>query len=124
MWYNESMRCGVCDCEDVSLRKGKRGFFYECNRCHARVGCYPNSTKPRGLPSNNAMRKLRGECHAMFDGFWTNGYERAACYRQLAKELGLPPKKCHFAKMDYAMLRKAYNVLVGWLTTYGGRGIM
>lgn len=112
-----SIKCGVCESEDISLRVGKRGKFYECNRCHARVGCYPNSSKPRGLPANNQMRKLRGECHAIFDSYWNTSQERAACYRQLSREMGLPPKKCHFAKMDYKQLKKAYEILYNWYLT-------
>lgn len=116
------MVCGVCESHDISLKRGTRGWYYECNVCHARTGCYPNTRKPRGRTANNRMRKLRGECHAIFDMYWTNGLERARCYQKLARQLGIPKKRCHFSMMSYEELKRAYAILTSWPMHLAKRG--
>lgn len=116
------MVCGVCESHDISLKRGSRGWYYECNVCHAKTGCYPNTKKPRGRTANNRMRKLRGECHAIFDMYWTNSFERAKCYQNLARQMGIPKKRCHFSMMTYEELKRAYGVLVSWPMELAKRG--
>lgn len=116
------MECGVCESHDISLKRGSRGWYYECNVCHAKTGCYPNTKKPRGRTANNRMRKLRGECHAIFDMYWITSQDRAKCYQRLAKQMGISTKKCHFSMMSYKELRKAWDVLTSWPMELAKRG--
>lgn len=78
---------------------GKR--FYLCEPCDAYVGCHQTSRTPLGRLANAELRRLRVLAHAMFDPLWILGpMTRVEAYGRLARELGIPRKKCHIGMFD------------------------
>ena len=112
------MKCGACNSHNVQLKQGRKGFYYECMDCHAKVGCHRGTKTPMGTTANKEMRILRRKCHEIFDSMWQNGYQRAMLYRKLSDKMGMPPKKCHFAKMNIEELRRAIHILRNWNAFY------
>lgn len=78
--------------------------FYACNEHHdlAYIGCHPNTEKPLGkLLADAELRKLRKQCHNIFDVYWKKGnYTRTEAYLRLANILQIPKKKCHIGMFD------------------------
>lgn len=114
------MRCNICGSHNIELKNGKYGYWFECQCCGATVGCHRGTKKPMGIFADKYMRTLRMQCHNLFDfdAFgrrrWTTSKERNRLYRGLARELGITPERCHFGKMDKAMLEKAKDKLLEW----------
>ena len=101
------MRCGVCHSQRVWLEQGKYGFYYRCADCGATVGCHRGTRKPLGTTTDEEGRKLRIECHRMFDELWTTSKERSERYRTLAAMMNIRPSQCHFARMTKRQLYQA-----------------
>lgn len=75
--------------------------IYLCTMCNAYVGCYPGTTQPMGKVANTVLRLKRQETHRVFDQFWQErGWTRSTAYRWLARELHIPEKKAHIARME------------------------
>lgn len=92
-----------------------RKKFYACNEIHdlAYVGCHPNTEKPLGkLLADAQLRKLRKQCHYVFDVYWKKGdFTRSEAYLRLADALQIPKKKCHIAMFDKEQCINMLNVL-------------
>ena len=88
------------------------GKAYRCKKCGAFVGTHKNNpTEPLGILADEEMRKLRKQCHELFDKRWSNNKERLIQYKWLAYKLDIPLSKCHFAMLDKCMLNKALAIL-------------
>ena len=95
------------------------GKMYYCTNCGAYVGTHkPKPTEALGLLANKEMRDLKMQCHDLFDKKWQ--YEKTCrkrhiarnkAYRDLADNLGISVKECHFGYFDMDMLQKAYAIL-------------
>ena len=67
-----------------------------------------------GVTANKEMRQLRKKCHKLFDSMWDDSSERSELYRKLSGRMGIPPKHCHFARMNLDELRMAIGILREW----------
>ena len=94
------MRCGICRSQRVELRQNRYGYYYRCADCGATVGCHRGTKKPMGMTMDEEGRKLRMDCHRMFDRLWETSKERSDRYRTLAAMMNIRPSQCHFAKMN------------------------
>ena len=62
-------------------------FFWDCDKCHARVGCHKNGmvaegvksdgTLPLGTAANAELRNARRAIHNMVDPLWQNATRRS-----------------------------------------------
>lgn len=103
--------CPICGSTSISLKLTAYGYAYECNVCHSTVGCHKGTSMPLGILADEETKKLRMQCHELFDKKWRNPRERKALYSQLADLLGISPGSCHFAMMDKELLRKALEII-------------
>lgn len=97
---------------EIYGRQYGSGYAYLCSVC----GAYTGTHKPRpkdalGLLANAEMRRLKVECHDLFDAHWTNYEERCEMYRWLAKQMGISVRDCHFGHFDTEHLKKAKRIL-------------
>lgn len=83
--------------------------FWYCDRGHptAYVGCHEagnkqgDGTKPLGRLADKVLRKAKSNAHQAFDYIWQDRImTRKEAYAWLAKELGIPPDRCHIGMMD------------------------
>lgn len=105
------MRCGICGSQRVELRHSRYGYYYRCPECGAMVGCHRGTKKPMGMTMDDEGRRLRKECHQMFDELWTTSKERSERYRTLASMMNIRPSQCHFAKMTKRQLIQARDCI-------------
>ena len=92
------------------------GLCYACKKCGAYVGTHkPRPTEAMGILANEEMRKLKMECHNIFDRLWTTQNERRGCYHKLANKMGIPLSECHFGYFNTKQLRAALQILRGGL---------
>lgn len=92
-------------------KKYGNGMCYMCMNCKASVGCHKNG-EPLGLLANKKMKKLKMECHSLFDPIWkSRKASRSALYKKLAKSLEIRVENCHFGHFDTPKLNEALKVL-------------
>ncbi|HIW72655.1 MAG TPA: DUF3268 family zinc-finger domain-containing protein [Candidatus Levilactobacillus faecigallinarum] len=102
---------------EIYGREYGNGRCYLCTECGACVGVHDNgkgkgSRRALGLLATPEMRKMKQKCHARFDAVWhTHKRSRAACYRQLAKLMGISVRQCHFGYFNLADLNRAYQIM-------------
>ncbi len=89
------------------------GMCYKCVNCDSYVGVHTGTNVPLGILANKELRKLKKECHALFDPIWQNNknIKRTDAYKMLAKLLDIPISECHFGWFDKEMLCKAKEIL-------------
>lgn len=93
------------------------GYCYHCTGCGAYVGTHrPRPKQAMGILADVEMRKLKMECHALFDPMWRRGAgqhrkRRNRLYRLLAEKMEIPAAECHFGYFDRDQLQKAYKIL-------------
>ena len=97
---------------EIYGRQYGSGYAYLCTKC----GAYTGTHKPRpkdalGLLANSEMRKLKIECHDLFDAQWNTYEERCEMYKWLANQMDISVKECHFGHFDIERLRKAKQIL-------------
>lgn len=88
------------------------GWCYLCEGCGAYVGTH--KARPRvamGILADKRMRKLKMECHGLFDRTWATSSERRERYARLADRMGIPVSECHFGYFDAPMLERALEIL-------------
>lgn len=118
--------CNLCGGKVIytsnSLIYGKEygsGKMYYCTECGAYVGTHvPRPKEAMGILADAKMRKLKNECHEIFDRKWKNQptskkrYKaRKYAYKDLAKTLDIDVEECHFGYFDMDMLQEAKVVL-------------
>ena len=97
-------------------------YYWACFDCGAWVGTHSNSKNhaPLGRLADAELRKLKSECHALFDPLWIRKIELTKCsksearkkaYKWLANELGIEMKECHIGMFDNNRCKKAIEVL-------------
>ena len=98
-------------------KKYGSGYCYLCTSCGAYVGTHvPRPRESLGLLADARMRKGKRMCHDLFDQKWKgkeHGHKkRAAAYKWLAGEMGIPIEDCHFGYFNLEQLRAAYRILM------------
>ena len=92
------MKCPYCNqlakwtSNDVvyGRKYGKSFMCYWCKNCDAYVGCHNNTKNPLGTMANKELRKLRIECHNLFDKLWKGGeMTRKQAYKYLEEKTGI-----------------------------------
>ncbi|MGN1209111.1 MAG: zinc-finger-containing protein [Duodenibacillus sp.] len=61
--------------------------------------------------TSQCQRRIKIECHELFDRRWTTRDDRSRQYRWLADRMGIPVSECHFGSFDEDHLRKAKEIL-------------
>lgn len=97
------------------------GKCYLCTKCAAYVGTHiPRPEEAFGILANEEMRDMKKKCHDLFDKKWLcektvrNARKvRKKAYAELAEQLNISVKDCHFGYFDMDMLNKAYDILKG-----------
>ncbi len=88
------------------------GWCYLCESCGAYVGTHgPRPREAMGILADKRMRRLKMECHELFDRTWETNAERRERYARLANRLGIPVAECHFGYFDAPMLERALAIL-------------
>ena len=100
-------------------KKYGSGFAYICTQCRASTGTHiPNPKEALGILANAEMRKLKMDCHAIFDPLWTNEKRRRDArrdaYGRLARAMNIPFRDCHFGHFDKEQLIQALQILQEW----------
>lgn len=118
--------CNICngkviftDNNKIYGKKYGSGKMYFCTKCKAYVGTHkPRPREALGLLANKEMREMKKKCHDLFDLKWKNEptskkrhIARRNAYKDLAKELGILEKECHFGYFDLNTLKVVYNIL-------------
>jgi ssDNA-binding Zn-finger/Zn-ribbon topoisomerase 1 len=103
------MKCPYCGSSVVKrssrlIYRRSYGWLWVCSRypeCDAYVGCHKGTDKPLGRLANATLRRRKMEAHAAFDPLWQAGeMKRSEAYAWLAKQLGIPAKRCHIGEFD------------------------
>ena len=94
-------------------KKYGSGKCYHCTKCGALVGTHKyNPRKAYGILADKQMRKLKVQCHDLFDKRWKGRKtSRHDAYKWLANELNIPIQDCHFGYFDLETLQRAYQIL-------------
>lgn len=87
------------------------GRCYLCKNCDAYTGVHNNTDVALGILANKEMRKLKNECHNLFDKLWTNRTERNEYYYKLSKIMNTTREHCHFGHFDTEELKQALKIL-------------
>lgn len=92
------------------------GKVYVCKQCGASVGTHKlRPDDALGILANEEMRKLRKECHELFDKLWKPGDRRSMrrpdAYAWFARKMKLDIDDCHFGHFDLETLREAKKIL-------------
>lgn len=121
--YKENPKtCNLCNGEVIyttnAVVYGKpygSGYCYICKNCGAYVGTHkPYPRIALGILADANMRKLKMQCHEIFDKMWHSNKERNKLYAKLASELNIPIEDCHFGHFNMEYLIKAYEILKNW----------
>jgi len=101
-----------CSNEKIYGRRyGKSYMAYYCQPCDAYVGCHNNTPQALGIMANKELRKLRTDCHKLFDKFWVGKNARKACYAWLQWKMKLPPNLAHIGMFDKEKCLKLLEIL-------------
>ena len=103
-------------------KKYGSGFAYLCTNCGAYTGTHvPWPRQALGILADAEMRRLKMECHAIFDPLWRDEAlrqnrrdARSNAYSRLANAMQIPFKDCHFGHFDKEQLLKALGILQDW----------
>lgn len=96
---------------EIYGREYGNGKCYLCRNCRAYVGVHNGTKTPLGILATPELRKLKIQCHNLFDKKWSNSTERKKCYKELADKLNIDVSECHFGYFDKEMLLKAIKIL-------------
>lgn len=123
-YYPIPVKCDYCGADviytsnaEVYGKEYGNGRCYKCTVCDAYVGVHTGTNIPLGRLADRELRKLKKECHALFDQVWKGGcINRSKAYAQLAKRLEIPVSDCHFGWFDKETLCKAKAIMKtpGW----------
>jgi hypothetical protein len=111
------MICPYCnkpaELKDSSVIYGKSyGLIYICFPCNAYVGTHRGTSTPLGTLANSELRKLRKQCHSIFDLIWKSGkMSRFEAYVWLSKQLKIDINQCHIGMFDVDQCKKVMEVL-------------
>lgn len=95
-------------------------FLWVCAACDARVGCHKSTMTPKGSLAKAELRRLREDCHRLFDPYWRaaaklRGWDkkaaRTAAYEWLANQLQIDRVECHIAMFREDRAREAVCIL-------------
>ena len=101
--------------EDYGIKPFQSGYCYICKDCGAYVATHKHRTKEAlGVLGNAEDRRLRAECHNLFDRHWESTKGRNEAYIALADALNIRYSDCHFGYMRGDMLRQAKEIIKGW----------
>ena len=91
---------------------GKHFWCYACIKCKASVGTHPDKS-PLGRLANGVLKKLKVQCHDLFDPIFQNGYmPRGRAYEEMGRRMGID--ELHFGWLDEEDLIKAKGILLEW----------
>ena len=99
------MLCNICGqqaklTDSKEIYKKSYGYIYLCS-CGAYVGCHKGTTKPLGTLADKELRKLRKECHSLFDDVWKNKkMSRGQDYKKLSVYMKKDLKDTHIGMFD------------------------
>jgi hypothetical protein len=91
----------------------KTRAYWQCKPCDAHVGCHEGLPhgRPFGTLANAELRRARVAAHAAFDPIWKDrAMGRAAAYRWLREQLGIPKRECHIAMFDLAQCARVVEL--------------
>lgn len=110
----EPVKCDVCGGE-VDYREHVQKFGHSGNprmfgmwkcknkKCGALVSCHPGSTNPVGYMALAELRKMRTECHRVFDLLWCvsdSPLTRQSAYYWMAELLKIPKTDSNISKLS------------------------
>lgn len=119
-------KCNICGGKVIYTTNARiygkeygSGKMYYCTKCHAHVGTHkPRPKEALGLLADAEMRKLKEECHELFDKKWKDKSTskqrhnaRYWAYVDLANKMGISVEECHFGWFDKEELLKALSIL-------------
>jgi hypothetical protein len=119
--------CDYCLQPALLIRSGETHYPYQrdygpvwaCPPCGAWCGCHPGTENALGRLANAELRKAKMDAHAAFDPLWkaklakeqcSKSHARKAGYRWLAKQLGIPFKKCHIGEMSVEQCARVVEI--------------
>jgi len=86
-------------------------YVYLCRICSARIGLHPKTDLPLGLLSGPKTRQARVRCKESFERIWKlRLMTRNGAYKWLAKEMNIPPHRCHFGMFDISQCEEAKRI--------------
>lgn len=122
MWKKEYLpepaKCDICEGQvyyheltDVfgTMRKERTVGMWKCRNktCGALVSCHPGTRNPVGYMAGKALRRLRTECHKVFDLLWCkpdSPFTRHSSYYWLSTLLGIPQEVANISKLTEEQL--------------------
>lgn len=117
--------CPICNKNSV-LVNGKKIYphrpdlyklnFYAClDHPDYYCGCHKGTTTPLGILANKEHRKLKMDCHAIFDPLWkSKEFGRKDLYKKLSDAMDLPSEETHFGMFTIDQLKKAHSIIKKW----------
>ena len=96
---------------EIYGREYGNGKYYLCKSCDAYVGVHNGTNIALGVMANKEMRKLKKQCHSIFDKLWKDNKERNGLYYKLSKIMNIDRNHCHFGHFDTDELKRALEIL-------------
>lgn len=110
---SKALRERKVDCADCEVRmklQGRSRLKYVCQGCGASLIANKYG-QPLGTPATKEVRRLRMRAHIAFDQLWKSGeVTRSSAQRWMAKELGIPVRRCHFGYMNRQQLETVIDL--------------
>lgn len=113
------MKCPYCNkeakwCNNKEVygkQYGRSYMCYWCKDCDAYVGCHNNTRRALGIMANRKLRRLRMECHKIFDLYWSDKNSRRAAYDWLCHVMKIHPQLAHIGKFNEEQCEKLLSIL-------------
>lgn len=123
MWKKEYLpepdKCDVCK-SHVSYSEHQQKFgvvgrertigIWKCksNKCRALVSCHPGTKNPVGYMAQEPLRRMRTECHKVFDQLWCHNdspFTRHSAYFWMSQVLGISEDVANISKLTEDQIR-------------------
>lgn len=112
--------CDVCQYSVTFIEtpahfaKGRMLGMWKCrnSRCRALVSCHQGTKNPVGYMANDRIRRLRSECHKVFDLLWSveeSRWTRQTAYLWMAELLNIPRSVANISKLTEEQMLKVMD---------------
>jgi len=104
--------CQYCLVE-TELKTDKWGYFYQCPKCGAYVGCHKGTKKSLGRTANKELRALKMKAHDHFDFMWKKKkMGRSIAYAWLSEMLEIPKEYTHIGMFSEQTCKRVIDICI------------
>lgn len=122
--YDRVTKPFACFCGSaMTLREGKFGSFYGCNRwpdCEGTATLHPDGSL-KSTPADRQTKDARIKAHRAFDRMWKSGYlTRDQAYTWMAEKMGLELDRAHIGYFSESQCNELIELVLNELVNEVG----